>query len=36
MAAGTTGIPLAPHVLLAPIGAGGMGEGWKAQDWNQF
>ena len=32
MAAGTTGIPPAPHVLLSPIGAGGMGEGWKAQD----
>jgi hypothetical protein len=32
MAAGTTGIPPAPHVLLAPIGADGIGEVWKARD----
>jgi len=32
MAAWTTGAPLGPYVLLAPIGAGGMGEVWKARD----
>jgi TolB-like protein/Tfp pilus assembly protein PilF len=32
MAAWTTGNPLGPYVLLAPIGAGGMGEVWKARD----
>ena len=32
MAAWTTGHPLGPYVLLAPIGAGGMGEVWKARD----
>src|ERR1022692_3201763 len=26
------GTPLGPYVLLAPIGAGGMGEVWKARD----
>jgi serine/threonine protein kinase len=32
MAAWITGAPLGPYVLLAPIGAGGMGEVWKARD----
>ena len=32
MAAWTTGASLGPYVLLAPIGAGGMGEVWKARD----
>ena len=32
MAAWTTGAHLGPYVLLAPIGAGGMGEVWKARD----
>ena len=32
MAAWTIGFPLGPFVLLAPIGAGGMGEVWKARD----
>src|ERR1700693_3253866 len=32
MAAWTTGIQLGPYVLLSPIGAGGMGEVWKARD----
>jgi eukaryotic-like serine/threonine-protein kinase len=32
MGAWTTGDPLGPYVLLAPIGAGGMGEVWKARD----
>src|SRR5271170_4805039 len=32
MADWTIGAPLGPYVLLAPIGAGGMGEGWKARD----
>src|SRR5580658_10156041 len=32
MAAWATGISLGPYVLLAPIGAGGMGEVWKARD----
>jgi serine/threonine protein kinase len=26
------GAPLGPYVLLVPIGAGGMGEVWKARD----
>src|SRR3984885_10757689 len=32
MAAWTAGAPLGPYVLLGPIGAGGMGEVWKARD----
>ena len=32
MAAWINGFPLGPYVLLAPIGAGGMGEVWKARD----
>ena len=32
MEAWTNGILLGPYVLLAPIGAGGMGEVWKARD----
>src|SRR5215472_7420618 len=32
MAAWTAGAHLGPYVLLAPIGAGGMGEVWKARD----
>ena len=32
MAAWATGISLGPYVLVAPIGAGGMGEVWKARD----
>jgi TolB-like protein/tRNA A-37 threonylcarbamoyl transferase component Bud32 len=32
MAAWATGISLGPYVLLAPSGAGGMGEVWKARD----
>src|SRR5579863_947152 len=32
MAAWATGLSLGPYVLLAPIGAGGMGEVWKARD----
>jgi serine/threonine-protein kinase len=32
MAAWTAGVPLGPYLLLAPIGAGGMGEVWKARD----
>jgi len=32
MAAWTSGAHLGPYVLLAPIGAGGMGEVWKARD----
>ncbi len=32
MAAWAAGISLGPYVLLAPIGAGGMGEVWKARD----
>jgi TolB-like protein/tetratricopeptide (TPR) repeat protein len=32
MDAWTTGAPLGPYALLAPIGAGGMGEVWKARD----
>src|SRR5579864_160965 len=32
MAAWATGISLGPYVLLAPIGAGGMGEVWQARD----
>jgi serine/threonine protein kinase len=32
MAAWTAGARLGPYVLLAPIGAGGMGEVWKARD----
>jgi len=32
MAAWTAGVRLGPYVLLAPIGAGGMGEVWKAHD----
>ena len=26
------GMPLGPYVLVAPVGAGGMGEVWKARD----
>src|SRR5271157_4522250 len=32
MAAWANGISLGPYVLLGPIGAGGMGEVWKARD----
>ena len=32
MAAWATGIQLGPYVLVAPVGAGGMGEVWKARD----
>jgi eukaryotic-like serine/threonine-protein kinase len=32
MAAWTAGARLGPYVLIAPIGAGGMGEVWKARD----
>src|SRR6202158_3133694 len=32
MAAWATGIELGPYVLISPIGAGGMGEVWKARD----
>ena len=32
MAAWTTGTQVGPYVLLTPIGAGGMGEAWKARD----
>src|SRR5579859_6966977 len=32
MAGWSTGAALGPYVLLAPIGAGGMGEVWKARD----
>ncbi len=32
MDAWTAGAPLGPYVLLGPIGAGGMGEVWKARD----
>ena len=32
MDAWTAGFPLGPYVLLSPIGAGGMGEVWKARD----
>src|SRR5689334_8211998 len=32
MAEWTTGAQVGPYVLLAPIGAGGMGEVWKARD----
>src|SRR5580658_3324908 len=32
MDAWTPGFPLGPYVLLSPIGAGGMGEVWKARD----
>ncbi|MBZ5634980.1 MAG: protein kinase [Acidobacteriia bacterium] len=32
MAAWATGIQLGPYLLLAPVGAGGMGEVWKARD----
>ena len=32
MAAWAAGIDLGPYVLIAPVGAGGMGEVWKARD----
>src|SRR4249920_415874 len=32
MSAWALGIQLGPYVLIAPIGAGGMGEVWKARD----
>src|SRR5437867_3333655 len=32
MSTWTSGIRLGPHVLVSPIGAGGMGEVWKARD----
>src|ERR1700681_3698348 len=32
MAAWATGIQLGPYVLMSSIGAGGMGEVWKARD----
>ena len=32
MTAWTAGTEVGPYVLLAPIGAGGMGEVWKARD----
>jgi len=32
MDAWTAGFPLGPYVLISPIGAGGMGEVWKARD----
>jgi serine/threonine protein kinase len=32
MADWIAGFPLGPYVLLSPIGAGGMGEVWKARD----
>src|SRR5438034_4918211 len=32
MSTWTSGIRLGPYVLVSPIGAGGMGEVWKARD----
>ena len=32
MADWIAGFPLGPYLLLSPIGAGGMGEVWKARD----